>query len=414
MTDKPRSPICEIITIGTEILLGHIQDTNTTYLARELGQIGISIGYRTSVGDNIEEMIGVLKAAANRCDLVIATGGLGPTLDDLTREAVARLGNVELEYKQDLMEQIERRFKRAGYHMPENNKRQAFLPSGSIPISNPVGTAPAFIFEFYGHPIICLPGVPRELQYLIKNEALPWLKKRYKLGDQVLKTRILKSVGMGESKVDELIGDLMGEGKNPEVGLLASMGEIKVRITARADNEADAVKHIQPIETEVRNRLGINIFGQDEDTLEVVIERLLSEKQKTLAIIESFTGGLAAHRFHQIPSGQLTESMVIPDQKQFARWLERKECFANEEIAAVAALKIKEQSQANIGLAIVGFPEITENLLRVDGHICIIDQEEGHHFPWQMGGDTFNLQLRGTIIGLNSLRLALLRYTDYS
>ncbi len=409
MPDNLGSPSCEIVTIGTEILIGHIQDTNTTYLARELGQIGISIGYRTSVGDKIEEIISVLQTALDRCDFVITTGGLGPTLDDLTREAVARLGKVELEYKQDLMDQIEQRFKRAGYHMPVNNKRQAFIPAGSIPVSNPVGTAPAFIFEVSGHPIICLPGVPRELQYLIKNETIPWLKKRYRLGDHLLKTRILKSVGLGESKVDDLIGDLMGEDKNPEVGLLASMGEIKVRITARADNEAEARRIIQPIEAEIRDRLGINIFGQDEDTLEVVIERLLNKNQKTLAILESFTGGLAAHRFYQIPSGQLIESMVIPDQKQLSRWLGRKECCADEETVAESALKMKDQSQADLGLAIVGFPKRSENLMRVKGHICVIDQEEKHHFPWQMGGDIFNLQLRGAIIGLNSLRLALLK-----
>jgi nicotinamide-nucleotide amidase len=413
MPDKLGAPVCEIITIGTEILLGHIQDTNTSYLARELGQIGISIGYRTSVGDNLIEMIGVLKSATGRSDFVITTGGLGPTLDDLTREAVAKLGHVELEFKPDLMNQIEQRFKKAGYQMPDNNRRQAFLPVGSIAVSNPVGTAPAFIFELDGRPIICLPGVPRELYYLLQNETIPWLKKRYRLDEHVLKTKILKSVGMGESKVDDIIGDLMGEGKNPEVGLLASMGEIKVRITARADNEEGAIRLIQPIDTEVRNRLGINIFGQDEDTLEGVIERLLRENQKTLAILESFTGGLAAHRFHQIPSGQLMESMVIPDQKQFSRWLGRNECFADEETAAAAALKIKEQSRAHIGLAIVGFPELTDNMRRVEGHICVIDQKDKHHFPWQMGGDTFNLQIRGAIIGLNRLRLALLKRTDY-
>jgi nicotinamide-nucleotide amidase len=402
------TPVCEIVTIGTEILLGHIQDTNTAYLAGELGQIGISIGYRTSVGDNLEEMIGVLESAAHRSDFVITTGGLGPTLDDLTREAVAGLGHVELEYRQDLMDQIEQRFRRAGYQMPENNRRQAYLPKGSIPISNPVGTAPAFIFPHNERPIICLPGVPRELQYLLEQEVIPWLKQAYRLDEHVLRTRILKSVGMGESKVDDIIGDLMGEGKNPEVGLLASMGEIKIRITAGADDEDEAARLIQPIEADIRTRLGQHIFGQDDDTLEAVIEELLNKHNKQLAILESFTGGLAAHRFHRLPSGRLMESMVVPDKGQLNRWLARDAGETVKEMAVSSAFRIKEQAHVQIGLAIVGFPEQSDDILRVDGHICVLDQEKAYHFPWQMGGDHFNLQLRGSIIGLNTLRLALL------
>lgn len=408
MNETTSVPVCEIVTIGTEILLGHIQDTNTAYLARELGQMGISVGYRTSVGDDLEAIVGVLRSALNRCDFVVATGGLGPTLDDLTREAVARLGNVELEYRPELMEQIEQRFKRAGYQMPANNRRQAFLPPGSIPVTNPVGTAPAFIFEFENHPIICLPGVPRELQYLLKNETIPWLRKRYRLDKHVLETRILKSVGMGESKVDDIIGDLMGEGRNPEVGLLASMGEIKVRITARADDEEDAVRLIRPVEEEVRNRLGANIFGRDEDTLESVIEGLLRQKEKKLAIIETFTGGEAARRLHRLPSERLMESLVIPDQNQLARWLGLGECPADEGTAAAAASRIKERANVNTGLAVIGFPELSGNMPRVNGRICVLDQAEEHHFSRQMGGDTFNLQLRGAVTGLNTLRLALL------
>ena len=166
-------PTCEIITIGSELLLGQILDTNTTYLAQELGKIGVTIRFRTAVGDELEEIVEVLKCAVERCDMVIATGGLGPTLDDITREAVARMAGVELEFRQDLMDQIEQIFRRAGYQMPDNNRRQAFVPTGSQAISNPVGTAPGFIMEVNERPIICLPGVPRELKYLMNQEILP-------------------------------------------------------------------------------------------------------------------------------------------------------------------------------------------------------------------------------------------------
>jgi len=175
----PDTPTCEIITIGSELLLGQIMDTNTAYLAQELGRIGAATRFRTSVGDRLEEIIEVIRGAVERCDLVITTGGLGPTLDDLTREAVARAAGVELELKPELMEQIVAYFARIGYRMPENNRRQAYVPAGSEVIPNPVGTAPCFVTEASAKPVICLPGVPRELEYLWGRQVAPWIRERF-------------------------------------------------------------------------------------------------------------------------------------------------------------------------------------------------------------------------------------------
>lgn len=402
------SPTCEIITIGSELLLGQILDTNTTYLAQELGRIGITIRFRTAVGDELDEIVEVLKCAVERCDMVIATGGLGPTLDDLTREAVARMAGVELEFRQDLMNQIEEIFRRAGYQMPDNNRRQAFVPAGSQAISNPVGTAPSFILEVNERPIICLPGVPRELKYLMSREILPWLHKKFHLGDHRVTYKVLKSVGMGESSVDRMIGDLMGPEKNPEVGLLASLGEIKIRITATARDGMEAQDLIGPVEDEIRSRLGEKIYGEDDDTLEGVVETLLSKAGLTLAILETFSGGLVAQRLNQLPSNQLIESHIIPHKERVTQWLGRNYLELEDDASPNLAWTVKEMGKAGIGLAILGFPERTEKGYALNGYIAVAGEGIEKSFSWQMGGDHYNLQQRGAVIGLNILRLALL------
>jgi len=402
------SPTCEIITIGSELLLGQILDTNTTYLAQELGRIGITIRFRTAVGDEVEEIVEILKCAVERCDMVIATGGLGPTLDDLTREAVARMAGVELEFRQDLMDQIEEIFKRAGYQMPDNNRRQAFVPAGSQAISNPVGTAPGFILKVNERPIICLPGVPRELKYLMSREILPWLHKKFHLGDHRITYKVLKSVGMGESSVDRMIGDLMGPEKNPEVGLLASLGEIKIRITATARDGMEAQDLIRPVEDEIRSRLGEKIYGEDDDTLEGVIEALLSKEGLTLAILETFSGGLVAQRLNQLPSNQLIESHIIPHKERVTQWLGRNHLELEDDASPNFAWTVKEMGKAGIGLAILGFPETTEKGYALNGYTAVAGEGIEKSFSWQMGGDHYNLQQRGAVIGLNILRLALL------
>jgi nicotinamide-nucleotide amidase len=408
MTTTSDSPTCEIITIGTELLLGQIMDTNTSYLAQELGRIGVTIRFRTAVGDRLEEIIRVVQNAVERCDMVMATGGLGPTLDDLTREAVARVAGVDLEFKQDLMDQIEEYFRRAGYQMPENNRRQAYVPAASQVILNPVGTAPGFIIEVDGKPIICLPGVPTELKYLWGREVSPWLQKRFSLVDQRVTYRVLKVVGIGESGVDRLIGDLMGVGKNPEVGLLASPGEIKIRITATSRGDREAQDLIRPVEEEIGSRLGKKIFGSDEDTLEGVIDALLIQKGLTLAILETCSAGLAAQRLYQIPSSRLLDSRVIPDRKRLFQLLGKGNGLLDIQAASTLAQRVREMGKADVGLSIVGFPEKKEESYTMNGFAAATGNEIEKHFSWQMGGHLRILQERGAVIGLNTLRLALL------
>jgi len=408
MNTSSDSPTCEIVTIGSELLLGQIQDTNTTYLAQELGKIGITVLFRTSVGDQLSEIKQVIGSALGRCDMVMITGGLGPTLDDLTREAVAEVADVKLEFRQNLMDKIEAYFDRIGYQMPENNRRQAFVPTGSQPILNPVGTAPGFISEVNGKPIICLPGVPRELKYLMDLEVSHWIKKKFNLLDNIVTYRVLKVVGIGESGVDRLIGDLMGEGKNPEIGLLASTGEVRIRITATAKGEKGVQALIQPVEKEIRDRMGKKIYGKDDDSLEGVIDSLLDQQKSNLAILETFSGGMAAQRLHQLPSSRLIDSRVIPNKGQLTNWSGQEIEELDEETAFLLARKISERCEADTGLAILGFPQKNEDEYSLEGYAAAVGRGIHMSFSWKMGGKISVIQQRGSVIGLNTLRLALL------
>ncbi len=282
-------PIAEIITIGTELLLGETVDTNTRYIARALRGLGIDL-YRTlTVGDNADRIAEAVQEAVGRAEIVITTGGLGPTVDDPTRQAIARAAGVELEYHPELWEQITSRIARYGRTPGENQKRQAYLPQGATVIENPVGTAPAFIVESGKSLIVSLPGVPREMETLLTQSVIPFLKKRFDL-HEIIKVRTLHASGIGEGALDELVGDLETL-SNPTVGLTAHSGVVDVRIAAKAASEEEADRLIAEIESDVRDRLAGNIFGTDEETLEGVALRAVLARAWSLTCLESGLDG---------------------------------------------------------------------------------------------------------------------------
>ncbi len=299
-------PTAEIITIGTEILLGEIVDTNARYIARKLRDAGIDLYRKTTVGDNAHRIAQAIQQAMERSEIIITTGGLGPTVDDPTREAVALALGVETEFREELWEQIQRRFRRFGRPPTENNRRQAYVPKGAIAIENPVGTAPVFIVECENcATIIALPGVPSEMQYMLTNKILPYLKERYHLTG-IIKARVLHTASVGESQIDELVGDLERL-NNPTIGLAAHSGQVDVRITAKADTEAKADEMIQEIEAEVRKRLGASIYGADDESLEKVALQNMQKHGWSLAVIESGMGGELIHRL-AVAAQSLTDS----------------------------------------------------------------------------------------------------------
>lgn len=299
-------PSAEIITIGTEILLGEIVDTNTRHLALTLRNLGVDIYRTTTIGDNTERIAAAISEAMQRAEIIITTGGLGPTVDDPTREAVAKAVGVATEFREELWKQVVQTISRYGRKPAENQKRQAVVPEGAIAIRNPVGTAPAFIVEFTSArrsntapessevtgAIISLPGVPNEMEHILHESVVPYLQNRYALR-HVIKVRVLHCAGLGEGTIDEKIEDLERLA-NPTVGLAAHTGVVDVRITAKAESEAAANSLIADVERDVRQRLGDAVFGVDEDRLDAVALEAVARHGWSLVAVEFGAGGLLA------------------------------------------------------------------------------------------------------------------------
>ncbi len=285
-------PSSEIIAIGTELLLGQHVDTNTSHIAQKLQELGVDV-YRTMiVGDNEERIAQAVQEAIFRADILITTGGLGPTIDDPTRNAIARALTTDLEFRPELWEKITERFHRMNRQPTENNKRQAFIPKGALAIDNPVGTAPAFVVCENKKVIVCLPGVPHEMKHILQSSILPFLQQHFNL-HEVLKSLILHASGLGESQIDELVADLEQQ-QNPTLGLLAHSGQTDLRITVKAGNDQEAEEILQLQARLIRKRLGDAIYGQDEDNLADFVLKKLQAAGLELTVLESgLTGDLA-------------------------------------------------------------------------------------------------------------------------
>ncbi len=292
-------PSAEIIAIGTELLLGEIQDTNTRYLALRLRDANIDLFRATMVGDNAGRISIVIAEALNRSDIVITTGGLGPTVDDPTRQAVAMAIGVETEFHPELWGQIQNRFQRFNRIATENNKRQAYIPQGAIPVENPVGTAPAFIVECGSKVIISVPGVPREMEYLIENRVIPYLKEHFHILGMI-KASVLHAAGVGESQVDEWIGDLETL-LNPTVGLLAHPGQIDIRVTAKASSPEEADRMIEPLISQIKERLGDHVYGRDMDTIDSVAQDRLTAVGWNFCLVEYGLDGELYRHMKRMP-----------------------------------------------------------------------------------------------------------------
>ncbi|MEW6265263.1 MAG: CinA family nicotinamide mononucleotide deamidase-related protein [Thermodesulfobacteriota bacterium] len=302
----------EVVTIGSELVLGQLVDTNAAYIASALGEIGLGLAFHTTVGDDPERMDEAFRLALERCQVVIATGGLGPTEDDLTRESAARVLGRELIFHPELLAYIEGIFNKLGYRMPSNNRRQAYIPAGAEIIPNPYGTAPCFRAELRGRDLFCLPGVPRETEPLLREVVIPYLKRKYSARGQVLINRVLKVGGLGESSVDAQIKDLIRSSRNPIIGLQASPGEIKVRLTARAGNEEEAGRLLDDLEAKLRERLGPLIFGRDDETLAGLTAGWLKQKGLTVAVAEALTRGLVtAELGRHLESDRLRGGLIL-------------------------------------------------------------------------------------------------------
>ena len=284
----------EIVTIGTEILLGHLVDTNAPYVARNLADHGVDVYAKHSVGDNAERLEAMLEAVLERADGAVTTGGLGPTVDDLTKDAVARAVRKRLVLHEPSLRAIEERFKAFGREMTDNNRRQAHLPEGCVVLENPHGTAPGFVaLREDGKFVACMPGVPREMKPMLQEKLIPWLVQRFGLREAIY-TKTLHTVGIGESQLDAKIEDLFRTLENPKLAVLAHGFRVDVKVMAKAETREQADAMIAPVAEELRRRIGSGYYGDDETTLPGAIVRALATRGLTLATAESCTGGAVA------------------------------------------------------------------------------------------------------------------------
>lgn len=288
---------CELISVGTEILLGDILNTNVQYLSKALASLGIGVTHHSTVGDNKQRLLDTLETAFTRCDAVILTGGLGPTPDDLTKETCAEYFGKDLYLDDSILEKIESYFKLKNIVMPESNKKQALVPEGSIILENHNGTAPGFIMEKENKIIIILPGPPKEMVPMYCESVEPYLKK---FTNEIILSKNIRTFGIGESAMSELVEDLL-QGSNPTVAPYAKSGEALLRVTAKAENEEAAEKLMLPVIDEIKSRLGDYIYGIDCGSIEEAVANLLMERNQTVAFAESCTGGLCAKRLTDIP-----------------------------------------------------------------------------------------------------------------
>ena len=295
--------IIEVVAVGTELLLGQIVNSNSAYIGAAIAARGHDAHYQQVVGDNLDRLTGSLQLAMSRSDAVIITGGIGPTQDDLTREALCAATGREMVESEEYAEQLRRWFEARGRTMSASNLRQAQHPEGAELLPNPRGTAPGLYLEHDGVKVFCVPGVPAEMEHLVDHEVMPRLDDH---GETVLMSRLVRLWGRPESEVAELLNDLYVGSTNPSIAFLAGSGEIKVRITVKAADAATARALIEPMEKEIRSRLGDAVFGADDETAEKIVLDMLRARGWTIATAESMTAGLVAASLTAAPGASDT------------------------------------------------------------------------------------------------------------
>jgi nicotinamide-nucleotide amidase len=339
--------------------------------------------------------------------VVITTGGIGPTADDVTREAVAAATDRQLVFSQPLMDQIEAFFAARGFKLSPSNRRQAFIPADAIPVENPVGTAPAFIVEIGDRCVITLPGVPREMQHLLHTRVLPYLRQRYRLGGEI-RLRVLKTVGLGESRIGEAIADFMEKGKNPTVGTLAHLGQVDIRIAAKGIDAREAERLIEPVEGEIRRRLGDIVFGVDADTLESQVAARLRSAGALAAVAELGSAGAVAERFSAGVADAFAGGVTLVRQEDAARIGAELGATGDPQGKAVLlAEAVRKWSGAAVGLATY-FEDVTGSTPPVT-LVCLAvsHNARAETREYRFGGEQASLRIRCATLALDLLRRSL-------
>jgi nicotinamide-nucleotide amidase len=408
----------EIISIGSEFTSGQSLDTNSQWLSLHLSQIGIAVGWHTTVADDLDANIAAFRIAAQRAGLVIATGGLGPTQDDLTREALARLAGVELVLDPESLQQIQRMFEQRGRTMPERNRVQALVPAGAEAIPNAHGTAPGIWMPLQNSVLVAMPGVPSEMRIMFENQVRPRLLE-LGLAGGVLVQRKINCFGAGESAVEQKLLDLTQRGHVPEVGITVSDATISLRILARASTLQEADAQIEPVAQVIRQRLGDLVFGESDMELQDVVVQMLREKRQTVATAESVTCGLVAYRLGTVPgASECLRGAMVPYQNPIKveqlgvpqRLLDEHGAVSSEAAEAMA-VGCRTRFHTDLAVSTTGIAGPTgATSIKPIGLVYVGLAWEGgvssHRFSWI--GTRTEVQSRTAKMALNALRLHLL------
>jgi nicotinamide-nucleotide amidase len=408
----------EIISVGTELLLGQIVDTDAAYLSRMLPQFGIDLHYRVTVGDNEARLAEALKLALTRADIVFTIGGLGPTMDDLTKETVAAVLGDEMVLDEESAQRMRAFFTARGIEMPESNLKQAMVPKHGRTLLNPLGTAPGAAFESEGKVVIVLPGPPREFIEMVDSQVVGYLHGRVGEVSSVIRSRVLRIAGLGESSVAEMVNGLL-EGSNPTVAPLASAGEVHLRITAKADTTEAADAMIEEMDAKLSAILGRNIFGRDEETLERVVVRMLIERKLTLTLAESCTGGLIANRITDVSgssatllsgfvtySNQAKKDILGVDEQLLIEY-----GAVSEQVARAMAEGARRVSGADIAVSVTGIAGPTGGTAEKPVglvYMALSSAGETIAFKHRFSGNRLDIKLRASQAALDMLRTYML------
>ena len=403
--------IVEIICIGTELLMGNIVNTNAAYLAKQCANLGVSVYHQSVVGDNPTRLSEVLKLALSRADVVITSGGLGPTRDDLTKETVAQIWNKEMVCCPEAYEAMVACFEKLQRPMTENNKKQAYIPEGSRALINANGTAPGILVEEKEQAVVLLPGPPGELIPMFETYVAPYLREK---SGQVLSSVMVKLVGIGESAAETKILDLIDKQTNPTIAPYAKTGEVHLRVTAHASTEAEAKGLLAPVVAELKARFGSHVYTTVESvTLEEAIGKRLLEEGKTLSFAESMTGGLLCGRMINVPgiSQVIKESYVTysDEAKMHLLSVEAQTLDAHgavsEETAAAMAQGLLTRSGADIAVSVTGEagPDPSEEQPVGRCFIAYADARQTHVHGFQFYGTRNLIRERGVCAALSML-----------
>ncbi|MCS6874512.1 MAG: competence/damage-inducible protein A [Pyrinomonadaceae bacterium] len=411
-------PKAEIIAIGSELLTPEKIDTNSLWFTEKLNELGVELRAKTIAGDEIEVIKDELKQALQRSDIIILTGGLGPTEDDVTRQAVAEAIQKPLIFDENLANTIREKFMKLNRPMPEANKRQAFVIEGSTVLTNEHGTAPGIFIEYNNKKIIVLPGPPRENQPMFESSVLPILRKDS--GNRVIKKRVIRVSGMGESAVDEAIAPIYSGYQNLKTSILFNRSEIEIHLTVNANSIESAQKTLEEVTKKICEKLGIAVFSTNGETMEEVVGRLLKEKNKTLAVAESCTGGLISMRLTEIPgaSSYFLQGVVAYANEAKVKMLDVAEELINRhgavsaEVAEAMAKGVRERAGSDYGISVTGIAGPTGASPQKPIGLVFIgyaDDKQAKSLKLILPGDRHLIRWRASQAALDYLRRQILK-----